>query len=112
MTIPSAKKAFESQAAVGIEKPVWQQLSCAYFSHGYLVIITQQPCNEEQIFKRFAQVFDQTYTRFLDLQKAEAQAREATIEASLEKVRGRAMAMHNSRTESLVNRFIFCLFFS
>ena len=32
-------------------------------------------------------------TRFLDLGKAEAQAREAKIEASLERLRGRAMAM-------------------
>ena len=33
------------------------------------------------VLERFAQVFDLTYTRFLDLQKAEAQAREAQIEA-------------------------------
>ena len=37
--------------------------------------------------KRFGKVFEQTYTRFLDLQKAEAQAREAQIEAALERVR-------------------------
>src|SRR5205085_3941822 len=49
------------------------------------------------IFKRFAKVFEQTYTRFLDLQKAEAQAREAKIEASLERVRSKTMAMHNSQ---------------
>ncbi|MEQ1587817.1 MAG: ATP-binding protein, partial [Cyclobacteriaceae bacterium] len=49
-----------------------------------------------QILHRFNKVFEQSYTRFLDLQKAEAQAREATIEAALEKVRGKAMAMHNS----------------
>jgi len=45
---------------------------------------------------RIAKVFDQTYTRFLDLQKAEEQAREAQIEAALEKVRSRTMAMHES----------------
>ena len=44
----------------------------------------------------FAKVFEQTYTRFLDLKKAEAQAREAQIEAALERVRTRSMAMHNS----------------
>ncbi len=49
-----------------------------------------------QIMLRFAKVFEQTYTRFLDLQKAEAQAREAHIEAALERVRARAMAMHSS----------------
>jgi signal transduction histidine kinase len=51
---------------------------------------------ENSIFKRFAHVFEQSYTRFLDLQKAEDQAREAQIEAALEKVRSRTMAMHNS----------------
>ncbi len=44
---------------------------------------------------RFGKVFQQTYTRFLDLQKAEAQAREANIETSLERVRSKAMAMHS-----------------
>jgi signal transduction histidine kinase len=59
------------------------------------------PLTESQvnILKRFAKVFDQTYTRFLDLQKAEAQAREAQIEAALERVRAQAMAMH--QTEDL-----------
>jgi signal transduction histidine kinase len=53
--------------------------------------------NEENaIFKRFANAFEQAYTRFLDLQKAEANAREAQIEASLERVRSKTMAMHNS----------------
>src|SRR5258705_4924009 len=51
---------------------------------------------ENAILKRFAKVFEQSYTRFLDLQKAEAQAREAQIEAALERVRSRSMAMHQS----------------
>ena len=46
--------------------------------------------------KRFARVFEQTYTRFLDLQKAEAQSREAQIELALERVRARTMAMQKS----------------
>src|SRR6185503_16924796 len=49
-----------------------------------------------EIFKRFGKVFEQTYTRFLDLQKAEAQAREAQIELALERVRARTMAMQKS----------------
>ena len=53
--------------------------------------------NEIDIAKRFARVFEQAYIRFLDLQKAEAQAREAQIEAALERVRGKAMAMHSSK---------------
>src|SRR6187401_1603858 len=57
-----------------------------------------KPFTEEQnaILRRFAKAFGQAYTRFLDLQKAEAQAREAQIEAGLERVRSRAMAMQNS----------------
>jgi signal transduction histidine kinase len=51
---------------------------------------------ENKIFSRFAKVFEQTYTRFLDLQKAEAQAREAQIESALERVRSKTMAMHSS----------------
>ena len=42
---------------------------------------------ENTTLMRFGKVFQQTYTRFLDLQKAEAQAREAQIEAALERVR-------------------------
>lgn len=42
---------------------------------------------------RFGKVFQQTYTRFNDLKQAEAQSRQAKIEAAMEKVRSRAMAM-------------------
>ncbi len=83
-------------AAAGFEKPDWQQLHVSYFSQGYLIIITQHPCAEEQIFKRFAQVFDQTYTRLLDLQKAEAQSRESQIQLAMVRVRARTMAMQES----------------
>ncbi|HRF25398.1 MAG TPA: hypothetical protein PLR98_14590, partial [Chitinophagaceae bacterium] len=51
---------------------------------------------ENNILIRFGNVFQQTYTRFLDLQKAEAQARDAQIEAALERVRAKAMAMHST----------------
>ncbi|MBK9658869.1 MAG: nuclear transport factor 2 family protein [Chitinophagaceae bacterium] len=70
----------------------------ATFSKGILTIITPEPRPQETInlLERFATVFDGTYTRFLDLQKAEAQAREAQIELGLERVRARAMAMQHS----------------
>ncbi len=48
---------------------------------------------ENEILKRFSRVFEQTYTRFLDLQKAEAQAKEAEIQLALERVRVKTMAM-------------------
>ncbi|HKL16379.1 MAG TPA: ATP-binding protein, partial [Balneolaceae bacterium] len=68
----------------------------AYFKHGYLMFITYEETPEfHSIFKRFANVFEQTYTRFLDLQKAEKQAREAQIENALEKVRSRSLAMQH-----------------
>ncbi|MGN6298509.1 MAG: ATP-binding protein [Ginsengibacter sp.] len=58
--------------------------------------ITSITDNDFKVLIRFARVFEQAYTRFLDLQKAEAQAREAQIEAALEKVRGCSLAMHKS----------------
>lgn len=69
-----------------------------FFSKGALMFSTHQPQSVETInlLERFALVFDGTYTRFLDLQKAEAQAREAQIETSLERVRSVAMGMNKS----------------
>ena len=74
------------------------RVSTAYFTYGALQSIGPDSLNDEnaEILQRFASVFDQTYTRFLDLQKAEAQAREAKIEAALEKIRSRSLAMHHS----------------
>ena len=70
------------------------------FKYGQLEIVNsvEPPSHENlQILTRFAKVFEQTYTRFLDLQKAEAQARESEIQLALERVRLAAMAMHKSR---------------
>src|SRR6185312_15593087 len=60
--------------------------SVAYFKEGFILMTTPEPLPLETIslLERFAEVFNLTYTRFLDLQKAEAQAREAQIEAALE----------------------------
>jgi signal transduction histidine kinase len=93
MTLPEVRPFFQKILDEGLSFPEWQQWNAAYFTHGYLLIITLDPYPNPDILKRFARVFDQTYTRFLDLQKAEEQAREAQIEASLEKVRARALAM-------------------
>ena len=70
----------------------------AIFSNGFIAITTSESASTEtvQLLERFADVFNLTYRRFLDLQKAEAQAREAQIEASLERVRAVAMSMHKS----------------
>jgi len=57
---------------------------------------TDFPDESKIVMKRFADVFNLTYTRFQDLQQAEAQAKEAKIETALERVRSRTMAMQRS----------------
>ncbi len=97
MSQPSAKVVFDQLEEVGITPPPVQYKYAALFKQGYLLMISEEPKpNTPEIAQRFAKVFEQTYTRFLDLQKAEAQTREAQIEAALERVRSRALAMQNS----------------
>ncbi|HSN08164.1 MAG TPA: hypothetical protein VLS85_03955, partial [Hanamia sp.] len=96
-SFPLLNEAFKKSEAAGVPTPERQVHNAFNFTQGNLLFITLQGVPESyDIFKRFAKVFEQTYTRFLDLQKAEAQAREAQIEAALEKVRSRSMAMHKS----------------
>ena len=80
-----------------------------FFGEGAVWSVSPQPHSEEhkQIMKRFTSVFSLTFRRYQDLKKAEAQAREATIEAALEKVRGKAMAMHNSNDLSVTASMVF-----
>ena len=81
----------------GHSLPTYQINHLCKFSHGFLLFITYEKVPEaHDIFKRFTKVFDQTYTRFLDLKKAEKQARESQIEAALERVRARSMGMQKS----------------
>mgnify|MGYP003639141050 CR=1 FL=1 len=92
-TIPEVKNLSDA----GVSFPTYQIIHCAYFSKGYLMFITLEPVPDaHDIFTRFAKVFEQTYTRFLDLEKAEVQAKEAEIQLALERVRARAMAMQKS----------------
>lgn len=95
--LPGSREIFGDLESSGFEMPKFQITHCAYFSQGYLVFITYENVPEaHDIFIRFAKTFEQTYTRFLDLQKAEGQARESQIEAALEKVRSRTLAMQKS----------------
>jgi hypothetical protein len=68
------------------------------YSEGILFSFAPNPLSDEaaEVLDRFARVFGQTYTRYRDLKKAEEQARESQIEAALERVRSKAMAMHSS----------------
>src|SRR6056297_644989 len=93
LSLPEVKPFFQKILEEGLSLPEWQQWNAAYFKHGYLLIITLEPYPAPDILKRFATVFDQTYTRFLDLKNAEAQAKEANIQLALERVRAKTMAM-------------------
>ena len=83
--------------------------SFAFFSHGWILATSHVPQSTEaiQILERFASVFNLTYRRFLDLVKAEAQAREAQIEAALERVRSSSLAMHKSDELKDVVKIVF-----
>ncbi len=96
-TLPVVGEILDSINAAGHPLPTYQIMHYAYFSQGLLLFITYEPMPDAHpIFKRFAKVFDQTYTRFLDLQKAESQAWESQIQLGLERVRARTMAMQSS----------------
>jgi hypothetical protein len=82
----------------GMKAPDRVLLSASFNNFGCLNTASLEPLSEEHfdILLRFAKVFDLTYTRFNDLKQAEFQAQEARVEATLERVRARAMAMHDS----------------
>ena len=67
-------------------------------NYGLMMVGSFEPLSEANtdIIQRFGRVFQQSYTRYLDVQKAEAQAREAQIELALERIRARTMAMQKS----------------
>jgi signal transduction histidine kinase len=73
-------------------------LSDAVLNFGTLEVAGIDPLSEEKayILQRFAKVIDLTYTRVKELQRVESRARESQIEASLERVRSRSMAMQHS----------------
>ncbi len=79
------------------------------FSEGYLHILAEEEFSSEseEILSRFTSVFEITFRRFLDLQKAEAQAREAQIEAALERVRSLAVGMQKSDEVGKVSDALF-----
>jgi signal transduction histidine kinase len=80
-----------------------------FFPEGVLFAFSPTPLSDEisRVFMRFASVFGQTYRRFLDLQKAEAQAREATKQASLDRVRGIIASMRSAADLDLITPLIF-----
>ncbi|MGI9532679.1 sensor histidine kinase, partial [Lutimonas sp.] len=96
-SLPELKETFQHLKDSGLSLPTYQINHLCKFSQGYLLFITYEKVTEaHDVFKRFTKVFEQTYTRFLDLKKAENQSKEARIELALERVRASTMAMHNS----------------
>jgi signal transduction histidine kinase len=69
-----------------------------FFSQGALNVIAFQPLKEEEcnIMIQFALVFGLIYMRFLDLQKAEAQTRDALRQTSLDRVRAETASMRTA----------------
>ncbi|HRG24609.1 MAG TPA: ATP-binding protein, partial [Chitinophagaceae bacterium] len=103
-TLPGLGEQLLGMKNAGIAFPVSQIDHVAFFKYGYIIFITYKAVPESHdIFVRFAKIFEQTYTRFLDLKKAEAQAREAQIEAAVERVRAQSMAMHKASDLVRVN---------
>jgi len=87
-SLPELKETFKHLVDSGLTLPTYQINHLCKFKQGYLLFITYEPSPEaHDIFKRFTSVFEQTYTRFMDLQKAEDQSKEAQISLALERVR-------------------------
>lgn len=68
------------------------------FSEGFLFTWSVEPYAEKEIniLEKFKNILDLTIRRYNELQNAEAQARASKIEAALERVRAKALAMHKS----------------
>ncbi len=93
---PEYAEAWDDQLDTGAVSEAWVAvfpLEAGQLSFDF----DREPTGEiEHFISRLAGAFDLVLTRFLDLEKAESQAREAQIEAAVERVRGQAMAMHTS----------------
>jgi len=81
-----------------MEEPQPTHMHFVDFSGGAMVVVSLDPISDDtkSLQKRAAAVFDLAYRRYLDLKKAEYQAYESKVEASLERVRGMAAAMNHS----------------
>jgi serine phosphatase RsbU (regulator of sigma subunit) len=96
-TLPGVGDQLLQMKDAGIPFPSSQIDHVAYFNYGYIIFITFKPAPDaHNIFKRFAKVFEQSYTRFLDLQKAEEQVRLTEQQASLDRVRGEIASMRTT----------------
>src|SRR5690349_10064086 len=87
--------AYQKTTNVFIDKHLNRATSLSYYwdSLGPVAIgmSTYAPLVDEEIelFKRFRNVFELAFRRYLDIEKAEAQARESQIQLALERVRAK-----------------------
>ena len=94
--------AYQKTTNVFIDTFLEEANSLNYYWHSLgpvaLGISTYVPLRDDELklFQRFLKVFELSYTRYMDIEQAMAQAREAQVEAALEKVRSRSLAMHKS----------------
>ena len=94
--------AYQKTTNVFIDRFLEKANSLSYYWHSLgpvaLGISTYDPLSEDDLnlFKRFLKVFELAYKRYMDIEQAMAQEREAQIEAAMEKIRGRSLAMHHS----------------
>jgi len=93
---PESGKIFQEAVDAGQIKEYWH--AAAPFSKGAvgLDFTSAPPEITESILLKMSSAFDMAYQRFKDLQKAEAQTREAQINLAVERVRARALAMFES----------------
>ena len=80
-----------------------------FYSHGMIGFTGPAQLTEEDlaVAKRFADIFDFAYGRFLELKQKEDQYRELTIQNALERVRSRALGMQKSEELSGVATALF-----
>jgi signal transduction histidine kinase len=96
-SLPGVGQQLLAMKEAGIPFPKSQIDHVAFFKYGYVLFITFEHIPAaHHIFTRFAKVFEQSYTRFIDLKKAEEQAHEVQIELSLERIRAQVTVMQES----------------
>jgi signal transduction histidine kinase len=79
-----------------VPKNLWNHR--IFYSQGYVSFIApaKLDTSDRELLKRFTDIFDFAYQRFLELEQKEQLVREAQIEVSLERVRAKALSLQNS----------------
>ena len=96
----------------GLSEDQWPQKLDNYyvfFDGGGVTVHSEEPIAEEylMLIKRFGEVFGYAHSRREELKQKEAQNRELTVEAALERVRARALGMQESTDIGDVAKVLF-----